>query len=208
MGEYEVIERIDRNQNGTKEIAIIAIDFHEPELIKFRSSKDLKKGTMVSDNGESVMLDGNEVGKILERKNSSTVVLSQKYDIKYTGGYSLDGKTIYLDEHFPPVLEVEGKKVDARISIGLHHELPEKWMSDEKYEYPYAHETATGIEKKYVESLGVTWQGYCREVDRNLRNVYRRTLEKSPPSLDLAPYLYSRDQEALNEIRKSEPDTD
>ena len=62
---------------------------------------------------------------------------------------------------------------------------------------------ATGIEKKYVESLGVEWKDYCDEVDKNLRNVYRRTLGKSPSSLDLAPYLYCRDQEALKEIRKS-----
>jgi hypothetical protein len=77
------------------------------------------------------------------------------YDIKYTGGYSLDGKTIYLDEHFPKNLSVEGKNVSTIESIGLHHELPEKWLSDMGFEYPYAHEVATGIEKKYVESMGI-----------------------------------------------------
>ena len=101
---------------------------------------------------------------------------------------------------------MEGKDINAEDTIGYHHELPEKWMSDEKYEYPYAHETATGIEKKYVEYLGVTWKGYCDQVDKNLRNVYSRTLGKSPSSLDLAPYLYCRDQEALKEIRNSEPE--
>lgn len=206
MSSFEVFERIDRKVSGAKEIVILAIDFHDPEMIKFRATQDLKKGTMVEADGSKVMHEGKEVGDILLRRSSADVTLSHDYDIKYTGGYSLDGKTIYLDEHFPSILNVEGKQVDARKSIGLHHELPEKWMSDEKYEYPYAHETATGIERKYVESLGVTWQGYCHEVDRNLRQVYRRTLEKSPPSLDLAPYLYCRDQEALGEIRKSEPD--
>ena len=52
--------------------------------------------------------------------------------------------------------------------------------------------------------LKYTWKGYCDEVDRNLRKVYSRQLEKSPPSLDLAPYLYCRDREALKEIRDSE----
>ena len=28
------------------------------------------------------------------------IKVSTNYDIKYTGGYSLDGKTVYLDEHF------------------------------------------------------------------------------------------------------------
>ena len=205
MGSFEVIERIDRNEANAKEILIIAIDFHEPEMIRFRSSMDLKKGTMVEEKGDKVLLEGKEVGDIIRKRSASDITLSHDYDIKYTGGYSLDGKVIYLDEHFPSILHVEGKEVDARKSIGLHHELPEKWMSDEKYEYPYAHETARGIDKKYVESLGVTWRGYCKEVAKNLRQVYSRTLEKSPPALDLAPYLYCRDQEALNEIRKSEP---
>ncbi|EQD59119.1 hypothetical protein B1A_10546, partial [mine drainage metagenome] len=145
-----------------------------------------------------------EVGIVKQIKSSEDVSLDTKHDIKYTGGYSIDGKTIYLDEHFPTILKVEGKDIDATKTIGLHHELPEKWMSDNDFEYPYAHEVATGIEKRYVEYLGVTWKGYCNEVDKNLRKVYNQKLRDSPTSLDLAPYLYCRDREALKEIRESE----
>ena len=204
MENYEVISRIDKKDGGNDKIELIAINYIEPTMVKVDANEDIKKGGILQVNGNEVYYSSKLIGQVKLAKSGKDIKVSTDYDIKYTGGYSLDGKTVYLDEHFPPVLNVAGKQIDARKTIGLHHELPEKWMADEDYEYPYAHEVATGIEKKYVESLGVTWQDYCREVDKNLRQVYRRTLEKSPPSLDLAPYLYCRDREALGEIRKSE----
>ncbi|MHB1439459.1 MAG: hypothetical protein ACYCSO_06440 [Cuniculiplasma sp.] len=202
---FKIIVKEDKTPEEGN-IEIIAIDFHQPTMIKFDTREILKDGEMLSVKGEEVYYSGKLLGKVKERKSSSDVRASHAFDVKYTGGYSLDGKNIYLDEHFPVEIVVEGKTVNTINSIGYHHELPEKWLSDEKFEYPYAHEKATGIEKEYVESLGVTWKGYCSVVDKNLRNVYSRTLEKSPPSLDLAPYLYCRDREALNEIRRSSPE--
>ena len=204
MQNYRVVEHIASKNGDKKEYNVMAIEFLEPSYIKVRSGILPRVGTFITVDGENAFQDGKPLGPVIETKRAQDVRVSLNFDIKYTGGYSMDGKTIYLDEHFPKFFKVEGKEVSTVESIGLHHELPEKWMSDNGYEYPYAHETATGIEKQYVESLGVTWKGYCNEVDRNLRKVYSRTLEKSPPSLDLAPYLYCRDREALKEIRQSE----
>ncbi len=204
MMSFEIIERVDHESQAGKEVKLIGINFEEPTLIKIRGTEDLKNRTVIESDLKTATLSGREIGIVVSVKRGSDVKVSTDFDIKYTGGYSLDGKTVYLDEHFPPILKIQGKDIDIRKTIGLHHELPEKWMSDEGYEYPYAHEVATGIEKEYVISLGVTWKAYCDEVDKNLRQVYRRTLEKSPPSLDLAPYLYCRDREALKEIRNSE----
>ncbi|MFG1519340.1 MAG: hypothetical protein AAE977_02510 [Thermoplasmataceae archaeon] len=207
MAPYEVYECTEeKSNNGTRRFRVIAIDYRDPTFLDATCNSDLKKGTLLDVQGKDVFFQGQRVGSVQKLKDASSIRVSTNFDVKYTGGYSLDGKIVYLDEHFPQKLQIKGKIVDARESIGLHHELPEKWLSDQGYEYPYAHEMATGIEKKYVESLGIAWKDYCDEVDRNLRNVYRRTLEKSPPSLDLAPYLYCRDQEALKEIRKSKQD--
>ncbi len=204
MGNFRVVEHVrERNANGRGYI-VMAIDFAEPSYVKIRANSLPKVGSVLTVEGDNALMGGSVLGKVIETKKAEDVRVSLKFDIKYTGGYSMDGKTIYLDEHFPKFFTVEGKDVSTVESIGLHHELPEKWMSDNGYEYPYAHEIATGIEKMYVESLGVTWKGYCEEVDKNLRKVYSRLLEKSPPSLDLAPYLYCRDREALKEIRGSE----
>lgn len=202
MEKFEVIEHEKDGGHGN-EYRIIAINFLDPKYIRILATQDVEKGKEVDVEGNEVYFGREKIGKVVESRDGKTVRVSTSYDIKYTGGYSLDGKTVYLDEHFPQIMQVAGKEVDARESIGLHHELPEKWLSDDAYEYPYAHEVATGIEKKYVEHLGVTWKDYCDVVDRNLRNVYSRKLGKSPPSLDLAPYLYCRDREALKEIRES-----
>lgn len=201
MEDFEIVEHVpDKEGRG---YLIAAIDFKDPKFIRVLATEEPKAYATISVSGTKAYYGGKEIGTVVDWKDASKVKVSTDYDIKYTGGYSLDGKTVYLDEHFPRILKVEGKEVSTVESIGLHHELPEKWLSDLGYEYPHAHEIATGIEKKYVESLGVTWKGYCSEVDKNLRKVYRNKLESSPPSLDLAPYLYCRDREALKEIRES-----
>lgn len=204
MTEYKVVEHITEKDGSKKKFTVMAIEYLEPSYVKVRAEFLPKVGSILNVEGNNVTQDKRVIGTVIELKGAQDVRVSLHYDIKYTGGYSMDGKTIYLDEHFPPFFKVEGKEVSTVESIGLHHELPEKWMSDNGYEYPYAHEIATGIEKMYVESLGVTWKGYCTEVDKNLRNVYSKILQRSPPSLDLAPYLYCRDREALKEIRQSE----
>lgn len=204
MTEYKVVEHITEKDGSKKKFTVMAIEYLEPSYVKVRAEFLPKVGSILNVEGNNVTQDKRVIGTVIELKGAQDVRVSLHYDIKYTGGYSMDGKTIYLDEHFPPFFKVEGKEVSTVESIGLHHELPEKWMSDNGYEYPYAHEIATGVEKMYVESLGVTWKGYCTEVDKNLRNVYSKILQRSPPSLDLAPYLYCRDREALKEIRQSE----
>ena len=204
MTEYKVVEHITEKDGSKKKFTVMAIEYLEPSYVKVRAEFLPKVGSILNVEGNNVTQDKRVIGTVIELKRAQDVRVSLHYDIKYTGGYSMDGKTIYLDEHFPPFFKVEGKELSTVESIGLHHELPEKWMSDNGYEYPYAHEIATGIEKMYVESLGVTWKGYCTEVDKNLRNVYSKILQRSPPSLDLAPYLYCRDREALKEIRQSE----
>jgi hypothetical protein len=204
MASYRVVEHVTGKNGNNKEYTVMAIEFLEPSYVKIRSNYLPKVGSTIEVNGTSATQDGRILGTVIETRRAEDVRVNLHFDVKYTGGYSMDGKTIYLDENFPKFFTVEAKKVSTVESIGLHHELPEKWMSDNGYEYPYAHEIATGIEKKYVESLGVTWKGYCEEVDKNLRKVYSKTLQKSPPSLDLSPYLYCRDREALKEIRQSE----
>ncbi len=88
-------------------------------------------------------------------------------------------------------------------SIGRHHELTEKWLIDNDYEYPYAHEVATEVEKQYIESLGVNWNDYNKEVNKLLHSNYSKKLKRSPSDLDISPYIYSHDNNAIKEIRDS-----
>ncbi len=204
MDMYEVVEHLksgSAGQDGT--FTVVAINYKEPTYIKFKSSQDFKVGQKVSIDKNAVFSDGKQVGEVQTTKRANDVKIDTRYDIKYTGGYSMDGKKVYLDEHFPKIINVDGKEVDTVESIDRHHEVTEKWLIDDAYEYAYAHELATKIEREYVESLGVNWDDYCREVNKQLHLVYAGKAEKTPADLDLAPYFYSRDEKALKEIRET-----
>ncbi|MEM3841154.1 MAG: hypothetical protein QXN59_00445 [Candidatus Micrarchaeaceae archaeon] len=203
MEEFRVIEHKSDPDEQNKMFVIKAINFVSPTYLTILSTKDIIVG-------EKLLVDGNEVsygkeviGKVVRRQDGTSAKINTDYDIKYNGGYSRDGKTLYIARDLPKELNIDGKVVNILESVGRHHELPEKWLSDDAYEYPYAHETATGIEKEYVESLGIKWERYDEELGKQLHIVYEKKLAKSPKDLDLAPYLYGHDQAALKEIRES-----
>ncbi len=204
MEEYEVIEHL---KSGSKpadnKFLIVAINYKEPTYVKFESDQDFKVGDKVNMENKDVFFQGKKIGEVREVKKANDVKIDTRYDIKYTGGYSVDGKKVYLDEHFPKTITVDGKVVDTVESIDRHHEVTEKWLVDDAYEYAYAHEIATKIEREYIESIGVNWDDYCKEVNRNLHEVYMTKAEKTPSDLDLAPYFYSKDEKALKEIRET-----
>lgn len=205
MEDYEVIEHIKEKSAQQGKFRVVALNYKEPSYAKIESNQDVNVGILlqVDTQSKKVLLNKQEIGFLTSLRTGRDVKIDTNHDIKYTGGYSIDGKKVYLDEHFPKTLEIDGKTVDTRESIGRRHELVEKWLVDDAYEYPYAHMIATKIEREYVESVGVSWERYCEEVDKNLRNTYKLKVERSPESLDLTPYIYSRDSEALKEIRQS-----
>ncbi len=204
MEKYDVIEHRERSEEGENSYIISALNFVVPTYIKFRFSQKLLKGSEITFDGKTVYYENAQTSDILECKKGSEITIDTSYDIKYTGGYSIDGKTIFIDRNFPTSLDIGGKTVNILESIGRHHELTEKWLTGDAYEYPYAHEIADGIEKRYVESLGIDWTAYSNEVGKHLHETYARKLQRSPKDLDLSPYIYSHDNLAIEEIRESQ----
>jgi len=214
--EYEVVSSKKIQQNADPDpsgaasnagaFAVVALNFVMPSYIRANSKIDINFGSKVSVDGDVLSYNGEAVGTVRARKSVNDIKVDTSYDIKYTGGYSKDGSVIYLDAHFPKKLLIGDKEVDTVESIAKHHELPEKWMCDEGYSYQYAHVIATGIERKYVESLGVDWEAYSKEVEKYLHDTYARKLEKSPADLDISPYTASNDTVALDEIKASTVD--
>ncbi len=200
MEEYEIIEYA----KGSGNIDILkAINFKEPTYIRIESEKRFTVGTIVKSDGKAVFEGTEQIGTVSEVKSGSGITISTEYDIKYTGGYSKDGSTIYVARTLPKIVEINGKQISLIESIGRHHELVEKWLIDDLYQYPYAHEVATKIERQYVESLGIAWHDYDEQVGKLLHENYERKLEKSPKDLDMSPYVASSDTEAITEIRNS-----
>ena len=204
MEEFSVIEHKNDPDEEKKLFVIKGINYISTTYITVLSKKDVPVGQKIGVNGGGkVFLGDEQIGEVVKRQDSNSVKINVDYDIKYNGGYSRDGKTIYIARDLPKEMEIDGKKISILESVGKHHELPEKWLSDDAYEYPYAHETATGIEKEYVESVGIKWERYDEELGKQLHIVYQKKLSKSPKDLDLAPYIYGKDQATLKEIRES-----
>ena len=55
----------------------------------------------------------------------NTIPIINKYDVPYLGGYSQDGKKVYIDRHIP--LKFMGKDIGPLIRI---HEVAEKALLD------------------------------------------------------------------------------
>ena len=119
MGSFEVIEHEKDPKGEHGEFRIIAINFIDPEFVKIAAETDVDKGTLLDVEDDKVFLNRKQIGRVLEKKDGKSIRVSTSFDIKYTGGYSLDGNTVYLDEHFPQIMKIHGKEVDARESIGL-----------------------------------------------------------------------------------------
>src|SRR5215469_10634832 len=54
----------------------------------------------------------------------------RKHDIPYLAGYSLDGKTIYIDRHMPQAFKFRGRTVETHRFLILHEEV-EKTLIDQ-----------------------------------------------------------------------------
>ncbi len=205
MEDFIVVEQ--SKTADSKSFINAAVEFVEPTYIKVNTDVPLKFEDKIQlDNEKNVIKNGQKIGIVIQTKTDTDVSLSTDYDIKYTGGYSVDGKRIYIDKDFPKQFEIGGKMIDCLASIGFHHELVEKWLIDDTYTYPYAHKIATMVERAYIEKEGVLWDDYSKEVNKNLSIVSSKKAERSPSDLDMSPYVYDRDIGIISEIRKSQLD--
>ncbi len=203
MVTYNIIEHKPNPIKSDDNYIISALAFELPSYIKFFSKVNFKNGQTVDLKDKEVYKENEKIGSILIYKSGIDIEINRDYDIKYAGGYSTDGKIIYISRNIPCEIKVNSIRVSLLESIGRHHELTEKWLIDNDYEYPYAHEVATEVEKQYIESLGVNWNDYNKEVNKLLHSNYSKKLKRSPSDLDISPYIYSHDNNAIKEIRDS-----
>src|ERR1700730_5752443 len=88
------------------------------------------------------------------------VRVDRGHDIPYIAGYSVDGRTIFIDRHLPPTFRSWTKRIRVEPFL-LTHELVEKALLDElRLHYLHAHQIALRAEKAAVESEGVSWRLY------------------------------------------------
>jgi hypothetical protein len=93
MEEYVAVEHRIHKEGKEGEIIIVALNYALPTYIKATSKQIISNGEKLQLNGNSLMYNGAVIGALILKKSGADVKISTNYDIKYTGGYSNDGKT-------------------------------------------------------------------------------------------------------------------
>jgi hypothetical protein len=125
----------------------------------------------------------------VEKRVKERVKVDHTHDIPYIAGYSRDGKTVYVDRHFPLKMD----EVDILPYI-LTHEKTEKALLDYFHlDYEQAHHLATHAERMHANEDGINWKYYEGHCDKYERPLDHEKIQKVPNDLDLEPYADEKD---------------
>ncbi len=134
------------------------------------------------------------------------------FDMPYVGGYSKDGRKIYIDRHLPEeiILERDGVKKPCRPIIFLAEPLghePVEWsvMDALGWSYGQAHAgPATGSERrKVLMYLGPGWWiPYQKAIGKYVKADAHEKIKKVPKDYDFRPMLYEHDTALIEHMKK------
>jgi hypothetical protein len=127
----------------------------------------------------------------------------RKHDIPYLAGYSLDGKTIFIDRHMPPTFKFRGRTVNTDRFLILHEEVEKTLIDQLGLHYLHAHQIATRAEQAAVRAAGVNWRDYDRFMQKYVKRIGDERLSKVPKDLDLKPYRDEHDDDLMARMLKS-----
>ncbi len=127
--------------------------------------------------------------------------IDRKHDIPYLAGYSVDGKTIYIDRHMPKTMTYAGREVDTDRYLILHEEVEKTLIDHLDLHYLHAHQIATRAEQAAVRAAGIRWRDYDRFMQKFVKRVGDEKLKKVPADLDLKPYRDEHDFDLLKRMQ-------
>lgn len=161
-----------------------------PHIAKSRAVKPVK---LTSKQAKSYTSDPRFIARMARCKGLPII---KKYDIPYLGGYSVDGKKVYIDRHIDT--NFKGKDIAELIRV---HECAEKALLDIfGLKYQEAHKIATQIEKEAATKMGINWMHYCDHLNPYIKMVSQEELKSIPPDLDIEPYEDSNDHKILRRL--------
>lgn len=139
--------------------------------------------------------------RVYERIYNERYAIDTSYDIPYIGGYSRDGKTIYVDRHLPLVLNIDGTR-RAVVPFITVHERTEKALIDilDK-DYDDAHRLASFAVRLELRDRGISPIAYERVMDAWIKADKLDRIKKVPKDLDFKAYSDSRDIALINTMR-------
>jgi hypothetical protein len=129
--------------------------------------------------------------------------LDRAHDIPYLAGYSVDGRTIYIDRHMPGAFKYRGRSVETDRFLILHEEVEKTLIDQLGLHYLHAHQIATRAEEAAVRAAGIKWRDYDRFMQRHVKTIGDERLTRVPKDLDLKPYRDEHDDDLLRRMLKS-----
>jgi hypothetical protein len=132
------------------------------------------------------------------------VRLDRNHDVPYLAGYSMDGKTIYIDRHLPVNFSDRGRIIEVDRYLILHESVEKTLIDELQLHYQHAHQIATRAEEAAVRADRISWRAYDRFMQQYIKKVGSERLTNVPKDLDLKPYRDEHDQELLSRMREVE----
>jgi hypothetical protein len=132
------------------------------------------------------------------------VKLDRKHDIPYLAGYSLDGKTIYIDRHMPESFISEGRTIKTDRFLILHEAVEKTLIDKLGLHYQFAHQIALRSEEAAVRADYISWSEYDNFIQKYIKEIGDETLTHVPADLDCKPYRDEHDNLLLKRMKQVE----
>ena len=125
--------------------------------------------------------------------------LDRSHDVPYLAGYSIDGKTIFIDRHLPKSFRFRGREIAVDRYLILHEEVEKTLIDQLGLHYLHAHQIATRAEQAAVRADRIEWRDYDRFMQKYVKRIGDERLTRVPEDLDLKPY---RDEHDFDLIKR------
>lgn len=130
------------------------------------------------------------------------VKVNTDYDIPYLAGYSVDGKTVYIDRDVPECITIENRLLSTYRFLILHEAVEKALIDQLQLRYQDAHQIALRIEKAAIEANGISWRAYDNYMQHLISSTANKFITSVPIDLDLKPYYDEGDVEIINALSK------
>jgi hypothetical protein len=126
--------------------------------------------------------------------------IDRKHDVPYLAGYSIDGKTIYIDRHMPRLWKYRRREIDTDRYLILHEEVEKTLIDQLGLHYLHAHQIATRAEQAAIRAAAISWHDYDRYMQKFVKKIGDENLTRVPTDLDLKPYRDEHDDDLLKRM--------
>jgi hypothetical protein len=153
---------------------------------------------------EDTLLSNDELNHAV-REIMKHVRLDRTWDIPYLAGYSLDGKTVYIDRHLARTYRSHGRTVRVDPFLILHESVEKALVDHLRLHYQHAHQIALRAEQASVKAAGLSWRPYNLFMMRFVKTAGHEKLARVPGDLHLKPYWDERDIALVHRMQKAMP---